>query len=1543
MDGASDETADADENTDASDETADGAETDDENADEEPVIEYGDEAVAPTEDAATGDGLDVEAEAAPTESIAFEADSFSVYAVVVTETIEARYIAADGQNYIISVGYGPEAEIPAGAELKVQEITGEENAEAYGWYTQKCVEAVDLAMFNPLTFARVFDIEIVSDGQKIEPAAEVAVSIRLADAPQMNDDTSVKVVHFEIENGPVVLDPEADENADLHFNTASFSVYAVIAYNGNPTGPSDLDGRTCTISRNGNYMTSGQAQARNITGLGKSNSENQAAIWKFEAAGMNDSYSQYYVSTVVEGMKKYLDITPGHWDNSAYFANVELSDTPVAITVGYASGKYSLSKNISEAGGLVFVNEIDGTYGNCFGGYRPYDINNAMFSFNFREPTQTTGKRYAVVAKKKGTDECYSVQNDGSLKAVTYDANLNQVTLGSPRLWEYAYEDGKKFLRHEEEGYQFNNDQLAGANIHTYLDPSENDGISSDEVRSWNLPKHDNYNNKDYYDTNDIIFVNKDNVNLVVDDQHQIHNTSGKYLAIHDNGDDTKSLVGNRSGGDSEVNEWEFYLAEVSNMPSGHGWNTNTVSHIDIGIEGNASATVPIPYGRYRNANGEEVVINTNQRVALTNDNVSIAREDLEGAEIAAFKKNGDAVQPINEVFYITGYSTNAASGNSLVQVRLAGVFTVAKGATLDALMTNGSIDVYRFDHDQTYRNQVLAARIAPENRIYYSVTLTKPVVFELKDKNGNPLYELDRDENGNLVRATTTVNVTLSASFDYWDSRNDCPPIRQGRYYNNNEFYNGEWVKWNEDEWKRGAIWRNNGSGMDFILGGSTQAERGTYAMQITKTIEDENGNPIKLAPNTRIDNNYFIYKNASASPNSVIALNVGGYEYDPNLTGYNQIDQKSTAIGQNGIGTLFAFDLTGGMYTIREDTSEQSLPRTVVDADGEVWTYKETYIQTEYVRRNGAYEHANDPMHHSKTYTGYGDDYFAIPEVLGEYPTVDGTETRTEDYLEYFVHNVYVPAKTELTVEKKWVNGDAPTGATVDVVLKRYKLVKQGGITPPEPTTATLVIRDSYTGLTGDRTYSATYNVTGPNYNETFTGNGSDITIANLPLGEYTITKQADAQEGYDMGNGSGSKAVTLRATGKVVSFDATQYTSTWTGSYGRVIIKSNDDRNTTPGGFVWVNEEYRKGSTLKFTVGVPEWNNNSIYSYSINGGATVSIHRGQTVTEEFVVNGDTTIIIYGDTPYYGNGEWLEPQPTLRMISTGYETTNGANAAPKFMRSAPRMMSAAASASQALVLTKSANMPAAPEDYEWQEDTTWCDGEGYLVQLSNGHWSETVDELDKQDSFGNVYVYYIDSVIEYGMPSGMSARIDMAGSARMLVYGDHEENKDDTLSVTNTLPTETDIVIKKVDKEDTGKLLNGAVFKLCRFSDAGCTQPVGDPRVVTVNGTQSIANLSLGYYKLVETTCPAGYVKTCGDPTFQVRQNPTTKEVEVVFTNTNMVEYDSANNTFTVKNEAGVRLPSTGGAGTGAYTAGGAALVLLAVALLLMKRRHA
>ncbi len=158
-----------------------------------------------------------EAEAASEDAVAFEADAFSVYAVVVTETIETRYIAADGATYNISVGFGPDSGIPADAQLDVRELTGAAS--------EACLAETAGALrgFEDITLARFFDITILYEGQPIQPAAPVEVRVTLADGT----DDDVRAVHFDHTGGMQLLDADREDEAVM-FSADSFSVYGVV-------------------------------------------------------------------------------------------------------------------------------------------------------------------------------------------------------------------------------------------------------------------------------------------------------------------------------------------------------------------------------------------------------------------------------------------------------------------------------------------------------------------------------------------------------------------------------------------------------------------------------------------------------------------------------------------------------------------------------------------------------------------------------------------------------------------------------------------------------------------------------------------------------------------------------------------------------------------------------------------------------------------------------------------------------------------------------------------------------------------------------------------------------------------------------------------------------------------------------------------------------------------------------------------------------------------------------------------------------------------
>ncbi len=158
-------------------------------------------------------------------SVAFEADSFSIYAVVRT-AIEKRILSDEGYSYLISVTYGPESGIPDGAELAVSEIL--QNSEAIAG-------AVEYEKYLALTgdffgtqsdligYARFFDISIVKDGEELQPAAgsTVNVTIELEDSPC----DRLCVLHFGEE--PEIVESTSEEGS-IVFETSGFSVYAIV-------------------------------------------------------------------------------------------------------------------------------------------------------------------------------------------------------------------------------------------------------------------------------------------------------------------------------------------------------------------------------------------------------------------------------------------------------------------------------------------------------------------------------------------------------------------------------------------------------------------------------------------------------------------------------------------------------------------------------------------------------------------------------------------------------------------------------------------------------------------------------------------------------------------------------------------------------------------------------------------------------------------------------------------------------------------------------------------------------------------------------------------------------------------------------------------------------------------------------------------------------------------------------------------------------------------------------------------------------------------
>ena len=132
------------------------------------------------------------------------------------------------KNYQVKVECGKDAKIPAGAELKVEEI--KKDSDEYQDYLDEAAEAVE----KEVAEARFFDISIWADGQEVTLSDSVKVSITYKKGIEVDEESNGKVtaIHFDEEKDePEVLDTETNAGSKvkkIEFEAESFSVYGVV-------------------------------------------------------------------------------------------------------------------------------------------------------------------------------------------------------------------------------------------------------------------------------------------------------------------------------------------------------------------------------------------------------------------------------------------------------------------------------------------------------------------------------------------------------------------------------------------------------------------------------------------------------------------------------------------------------------------------------------------------------------------------------------------------------------------------------------------------------------------------------------------------------------------------------------------------------------------------------------------------------------------------------------------------------------------------------------------------------------------------------------------------------------------------------------------------------------------------------------------------------------------------------------------------------------------------------------------------------------------
>ena len=139
------------------------------------------------------------------------------------EEIYDKTQSYEGEGYVVTASYNDDASIPEEAEFIAKQITEENDEENYKKHEAEFKKSVKN---EDSTMSALFEIGFYVDGEEVEPASPVEITIQLIDKNGLPEGTPIKIVHFGDEKTEVISGSKV-KSGSTSFKTDSFSPFAV--------------------------------------------------------------------------------------------------------------------------------------------------------------------------------------------------------------------------------------------------------------------------------------------------------------------------------------------------------------------------------------------------------------------------------------------------------------------------------------------------------------------------------------------------------------------------------------------------------------------------------------------------------------------------------------------------------------------------------------------------------------------------------------------------------------------------------------------------------------------------------------------------------------------------------------------------------------------------------------------------------------------------------------------------------------------------------------------------------------------------------------------------------------------------------------------------------------------------------------------------------------------------------------------------------------------------------------------------------------------